>query len=348
MLHYPGVDELWESNILNGSNLGDVPDSGYVEVDPALTLIGGWNQISASSPAVDAAVGDYLFVVEDIDGIERDQTKDIGADELGSGPRQPLTADDVGPDWLKDPNLPVGLNLTISGSGQVALNPAGGVYTTGTWVTLTAIPDSGYTFSGWSGDLVSTNNPDSVLMDENKNIAAIFDPPLQYKLALWHTGSGTIELDPPGGSYSPGTTVSILAIPQNGWSFLEWSGSLVGSQNPDSLIMDENKFVNATFLQDPTAINEDDHLPLKFKLNQNYPNPFNPVTTISFSIDQQDHTQLKLYDTLGNEVAELVNGSLRAGVYQIRFDGSALASGVYYYRLTSGGKQKINKMILLR
>jgi uncharacterized repeat protein (TIGR02543 family) len=238
--------------------------------------------------------------------------------------------------------------LTLTGSGEVYLDPEGGVYSPGTWVTLTAIADSGHTFSGWSGDLVSTNNPDSVLMDEDKNISAKFNPPVKYNLILWYTGSGIIELDPAGGSYSPGTSVSILAIPQDGWIFQEWSGSLVGSQNPDTLIMDENKAVIATFAQDPTSIGENDQLPLTFKLNQNYPNPFNPITTIQFSLEKKGHTRLIVFDTLGNEIADLINENLKPGKYQIRYDASSLASGVYFYKLTSGQSQAIGKMILMK
>jgi hypothetical protein len=345
---YGGIDEFWEGNILNGSNPGDVPDSGFVQVDPALSLVNGWYQITASSPAIDAAMGDYPYIVDAIDGVAREQEKDVGADELGNGPRQPLTADDVGPEWFNDPNLPVGLNLNISGLGTVLLDPAGGVYPKDTWVTLTAVPTEGHTFAGWSGDLVSANNPDSILMDENKTILATFDPPIQYNLAVWHIGSGTTELDPAGGKYSPGTNVSVLAVPESGWLFEEWGGSLSGTNNPDTLIMNENKAVTVRFVQDPTAIVNANQVPLTFNLKQNFPNPFNPATTIQFSLLQSDQTRLKVFDTLGNEVDELVNEHLQAGTYQINYNASQLASGVYYYKLTSGKYQAIKKMILMR
>ncbi len=344
---YPGINELWEGNMLNGSNLGDVPDTGYMEDDPELVLTDGWYQISASSLALNKAQGDYPFVVEDIDGIERDLTNDIGADELGNGPRQPLTADDVGPDWLQNPNLPVVLQINISGSGEVQIDPDGGVYTAGTWVSLNAIPDSGHTFAGWSGDLSGTNNPDSVLMDENKNITVKFDPPIKYTLGLWHTGSGAIELNPAQPDYEPGTNVSVLAIPESGWIFEEWTGSLSGSQNPDTVIMDENKLVIATFLEDPAGIGID-NTPLSFNLKQNYPNPFNPVTTISFSLNKPERTELIIFDILGNKVAEPINEFMGAGTYQIWFDASTLASGVYFYKLTSGKNQARRKMIFMK
>ena len=345
---YPGYNEFWQGNIFNGSNLGDVPETGYIEDDPELILAGGWYQITANSPAVDSAQGDYPFVTNDIDGITRELLKDIGADELGSGPRQPLTKDDVGPLWSQDPDLPVTLNLSVSGSGQISTDPAGGVYEPGTWVTLTAIPAGDYLFSQWQGDLESASNPDSILMDGDKQVTAVFTPPVMYTLSTWVTGSGQIELDPAGGKYAPGTRLVVRAIADTGWIFQNWTGSLSGSENPDTLIMDENKFVIVTFVSDPSAILSDHILPLKFDLNQNYPNPFNPVTTISFSLDIAASTRLSIFDVLGNMVAEPVNGYLKAGPYQIRFDASGLASGIYFYKLTSGSKVAIRRMILMR
>ena len=345
---YPGYNEFWQGNIFNGSNPGDVPDSGYVLADPELLLTNGWYQISANSPAVDAALGDYPLVTEDIDGTQRSLHKDAGADELGVGPRQPLTRDDVGPGWSNNPDLPVILDLSVSGSGQIAADPAGGVYETGTWVKLTAIPSGDYIFSRWTGDLDSPANPDSIFMDANKSVTAVFTPPVMYSLNAWLTGSGHIELDPAGGKYEPETIVSIRAVPESGWIFQGWSGALTGSENPATLVMDANKLLVVTFVQDPAAIIAEDLLPLKFSLDQNYPNPFNPVTTISFSIEVPAVTRLTIFDVLGNVISEPVNEYLRAGEYQIIFDASALGSGVYFYKLTSGAQQAINRMILMK
>lgn len=89
-----------------------------------------------------------------------------------------------------------------------------------------------------------------------------------------------------------------------------------------------------------------------FELKQNYPNPFNPVTMISYSIPEQSYVTLKVYDLLGREVAELMNGNLDAGSYSKQFDGSKLSSGIYIYKLTalSGSKsyEKIEKMTLIK
>ena len=88
--------------------------------------------------------------------------------------------------------------------------------------------------------------------------------------------------------------------------------------------------------------------PANFNLSQNYPNPFNPLTTIEFNLPQSKHTTLKIYNILGAEVATLVSDKLSAGMHKYTFDGSNLASGVYYYQVTAGDFREVKKMILLR
>jgi hypothetical protein len=89
--------------------------------------------------------------------------------------------------------------------------------------------------------------------------------------------------------------------------------------------------------------------PSRFTLSQNYPNPFNPVTNIRFEFDKNTRALLTVYDVLGNEVISLFNGRAEAGkMYKIKFDGSALSSGVYYYKLTGNNRTEIKKMILLK
>ncbi len=90
-----------------------------------------------------------------------------------------------------------------------------------------------------------------------------------------------------------------------------------------------------------------------FMLHQNYPNPFNPTTRIRFSIPStgvqyNEHLQLKVYDIPGREITTLVNEKLQAGTYEVEFDGSNYASGVYYYTLIIGDYKETKKMVLLR
>jgi hypothetical protein len=99
---------------------------------------------------------------------------------------------------------------------------------------------------------------------------------------------------------------------------------------------------------------EDYQVPERFELQQNYPNPFNPATTIKYSIppgiskNGVSLVTLKVYDILGRETATLVNEKKTAGEYEINFDASKLASGVYFYQLRAGSFTQTRKMVLLR
>jgi hypothetical protein len=87
---------------------------------------------------------------------------------------------------------------------------------------------------------------------------------------------------------------------------------------------------------------------VKFELSQNYPNPFNPVTTIQFSIPQSSNVKLTVFNILGEQVAELVNGFRDAGVHTINFDASQFNSGLYIYKIESNGLVQTRKMLLVK
>ena len=85
-----------------------------------------------------------------------------------------------------------------------------------------------------------------------------------------------------------------------------------------------------------------------YSLSQNYPNPFNPSTTISYELPHASRMSLRVYNTLGQEVATMVNENKPAGVYTARFEARSLASGVYFYRLQAGNFVDTKKFILLK
>ena len=89
-------------------------------------------------------------------------------------------------------------------------------------------------------------------------------------------------------------------------------------------------------------------LPTVFGLERNYPNPFNPSTTIRFELPRSSEVRMGVFDMLGREVSVLVNERKDAGVHEVKFDGSRLASGVYFYRLRAGDFVQTRKLILVR
>ncbi len=90
------------------------------------------------------------------------------------------------------------------------------------------------------------------------------------------------------------------------------------------------------------------NFPTEFALYQNFPNPFNPATKIRYEIPTKEFVTLKIFDALGNEIKTLINEEQEAGKYSVNFDGSILASGIYYYRLTAGLFINTKKMLFLK
>jgi hypothetical protein len=89
-------------------------------------------------------------------------------------------------------------------------------------------------------------------------------------------------------------------------------------------------------------------LPAQFLLDQNHPNPFNPSTTIRYSLPRRARMTLSVWNTLGQQIAVLHNGEQDAGYYELRFDGSGLSSGVYFYRIQAGEFVQTRKLLLQR
>jgi hypothetical protein len=92
----------------------------------------------------------------------------------------------------------------------------------------------------------------------------------------------------------------------------------------------------------------DNPAPVDYVLYQNYPNPFNPTTTITFGIPIKTHVTLKVFNAVGEEVAQLYNGEKEAGRYTIEFNAAGLPSGIYFYQLEAVEYNTIKKMILMK
>jgi hypothetical protein len=97
-----------------------------------------------------------------------------------------------------------------------------------------------------------------------------------------------------------------------------------------------------------TDVENTTELPQHFSLEQNYPNPFNPTTTIIYGLKERTIVELKIFDVLGREMETIIKGEQDAGNYEIEFNASRLASGIYFYRLQAGEFIETKKMILLK
>ncbi|MEW6005474.1 MAG: T9SS type A sorting domain-containing protein [Stygiobacter sp.] len=97
-----------------------------------------------------------------------------------------------------------------------------------------------------------------------------------------------------------------------------------------------------------SAVEKLDEMPVGYELSQNYPNPFNPTTNIKFSLPKEGFVTLRVYNSIGQEVATLVNDFKSAGSYQVDFNASNLSSGVYVYTLSVGNYKISKKMMLMK
>jgi len=88
--------------------------------------------------------------------------------------------------------------------------------------------------------------------------------------------------------------------------------------------------------------------PVEYKLGQNYPNPFNPNTTINISLPEASFVKLTVFNAMGQEVSVVKNEFMQAGKYDVNFNAADLASGIYYYTLTTDGFTDTKKMILIK
>jgi len=199
--------------------------------------------------------------------------------------------------------------------------------------------------------------------------AGAADPVTGY--SVWHrvsgSGSGSQSKSPAASASSPVDTPgpmwefiqSVPAIGLDVYSLtlqvpvttsgpISWQVYMVAAQTKNLV----------TFMSLPDSIrqipvtgikgSEENQTPAEVTLKQNYPNPFNPSTIIRFGLPARAAISLVVYNTLGQTVATLLEGEQEAGYHEVRFDGSNLASGIYFCRLTAGQSVRTSKFLLVR
>ncbi|MCJ7750370.1 MAG: S-layer homology domain-containing protein, partial [Armatimonadetes bacterium] len=178
-----------------------------------------------------------------------------------SGSQNP-TAITINDDWTitaKFAEIEYDLSITGVGAGAVTLNgnlhslPWSGEFYPGSQITVEAVPDSGWEFGGWLGDLSGESNLAVFVMDGDRSITATFVAPDQFQLTVTKSGSGSVQVDgvgqslPWSGPFANGAQVTVEAVADADGQFVEWSGDVTGSANPITLTMDSDKNIEAEF-----------------------------------------------------------------------------------------------------
>lgn len=226
-------------------------------------------------------------------------------------------------------------SLSASGTnGSVSVSPLKDTYDPGEAVIIYASANEGYRFAHWDGDLTGTENPTSILMTKDYNIVAVFEliPP-SYTLTI-EAENGSVTLDPPGGIYEEGSEVTLTAVPDEGYQFVEWGGAASGSDNPVTITIDGDMTISVVF-SEASAI-EEMNSALSLAV---YPNP--AVSEL--------HVKMR---NLGDNMAEIILRDIvgRAAYHQLHSDPdvtievSSLEAGIYFIQIKSGDQMITRKL----
>lgn len=280
--------------------------------------------------------------------------------------------------------------IGINSSGNIFPNGTNGILVVGNVDKLNIGTDEGGNFlpntiagNSGSGVRIETEfgfSPNNIVFRKNKiyqnNTANLFVSP-QANNSIQPPYSLSFSNNTIAGIHDvPGALIDVYKANINEFSpsAYEWLGStIVGSNsvfsyeitNPSIEAVSLTATTNVgntsgfAFIELITAVEkENNEIPSEFSLKQNYPNPFNPSTTITFSIPSEEFVTLKVYNSLGEEVAELLNETKSAGNYSISFsavggsasggDANMLTSGIYFYNLTAGNYTQTRKMMLVK
>ena len=256
------------------------------------------------------------------------------------------------------PNPPAGGTLTGSG-----------IYSFGEIVTVKATPNSGYQFVSWTegGTVVSTGTNYAFIINSSRVLVANFallsvlsvtpdfvnvnHPAGTTSFSVANTGSGTLNWSAVSNTSwititgaGSGTNSGTINVSYNANTGNARTGTITvtaagASGSPKIVEVRQATYTDVRDLNDK---------PETFNLFQNFPNPFNPTTNIRFNLSKDSMVSLKVYNILGQEIAQLINKEMPAGSYQYDFDASQLTSGLYIYKIQTENFVQAKKMLLMK
>ena len=218
----------WQTDEPASSRVHYGTDPGALPLNQGVTTLVTNHAIALTNLVPDTV---YYYVIETTDEIGNTAQSDEGSFET------------------QLETLQFTLNVTNHGQGTVAINPNNSLYDSGQVVTLTAVPDNGYLFTGWSGDASGMETPIQITMNGNKSVTASFAPvaPNTYTLNTPSSVGGSIDRNPDKPAYQSGEVVTLTAVPATGYLFNGWSGDASGMETPIQITMNGNKSITASF-----------------------------------------------------------------------------------------------------
>jgi len=216
---------------------------------------------------------------------------------------------------------PTLINNTIV--GNAAISEGGGIYCVSTSEPIVV------------NDILWDNTPEQICPSSGSN------PEVTYSDVQngWE-GQGNIDEDP------------IFVDPIMGDFHLQGNSPCIDAGDPNSPLDPDSTIadIGAYYYDQSTSIGHGNERlqPATYHLFPNFPNPFNPTTTLSFALPRASMVELAVYNVMGQRIATLVNGWQEAGMQRVTFDGSKLASGMYFCQLSVGDYRLVQKAILLK
>ncbi|MCU0643639.1 MAG: InlB B-repeat-containing protein [bacterium] len=269
--------------------------------------------------------------------------------------------------------VPMAPTLTItiipSNGGDVTKNPNKIAYDPYEEITLSAVPNDGFRFLYWSGDLSGSETIKTIIMNDHKTVQAYFRHPSTPVADISLSAvarENIVRLN-----WSCAAELSSFAFEversNDGINFISLGTVSIQPNETNArnyCFEDKNVPVGTLYYRiKQVSISGNYHyseqvevsvsIPQKIKLQQNYPNPSNPETVIKYQLPDDMRASLRIYDVLGHEIKILVSEYQAAGYYSILWDGTdsagtPVASGVYLYALATDNSRLIKKMILMR
>jgi uncharacterized membrane protein len=263
------------------------------------------------------------------------------ADSSGQPDREPYYWDPL-PNFMGgfDPNWPGGECNGISPDGNILVGTSAAGFSPGYAFRYTdsegmqMIVDSSTWARGYSAD-VSNND---VIVGHVEDLFSPF-------AFIWKSDWTNTQLL---GSYLQ-DSLGVTGI--SDWVFLYARGISADGNVFGGEMVNNNYPFGGGFvvkIENSSSVEDDINRPNGYSLNQNYPNPFNPSTTISFTVPNYELVNLTVYNSLGQQVAVLINDFVSAGKHSVKFNGEGLASGIYLIKMTAGSFVDARKLNLMK